>query len=679
MKLQKDYISTLLADVQLIWDEYRFDLSVEPVSNEWYLLIDKWWSHEEEVFFHRKSWSSVFVYSINRWVLWTHQTGTQVLLANSISYFNHLFNQVWDSFFLYKKDLNNVIIRWGKAVLYWTPYTIPDLDTSVSWKNLISNSINYIYVVDGNFIISSTEIENQILLYTIITDVSGMITSVNRYHIFQAPQKWDTWATWPQWIQGLKWDTWATWPQGIHGIKWDKWDKGDKGDTGPQWPKWDTGDTGLQGPQGIQWPKGLDGQWVWDMLKSVYDANDDWIIDHAALADTAPWSGISGKPTEFNPTAHNHDSLYSPLWHNHDASYYLKSEITTLLSGKQNSLWFTPENSANKWVANGYASLDASWLVPSSQLPSYVDVVHKTGNESIGGIKTFTWAITKFWVDIGNFDWISLGGAKNMDIRIWQESGRNMIFGWKYNATANNAYAIIESYGWLNPLILQTSGGNVWISTPWIPVEKLEVNGNIFASWWHITARNAKFFSWDLNTLTETWPHTANNLTNKPSWSTTWGYVEVIRWSTSDWYILQRWTDMEWAIPWIWVRTKTGSWNPWVQISWPWLDFTPTASVIQSIAWARYKRESKKVFLNIKMTVNVTSGFEFAFSGLPAVSTTNHTVLQVRLRQGFGSTIYWASAEPSGTSSMYVSVHSPLTSFPSWNWDVYISGFYEMA
>jgi hypothetical protein len=34
-----------------------------------------------------------------------------------------------------------------------------------------------------------------------------------------------------------------------------------------------------------------------DMLKSTYDANNDGIVDHAALADAAPYSGITGKPT----------------------------------------------------------------------------------------------------------------------------------------------------------------------------------------------------------------------------------------------------------------------------------------------------------------------------------------------------------------------------------------------
>lgn len=43
--------------------------------------------------------------------------------------------------------------------------------------------------------------------------------------------------------------------------------------------------------------------------------------------------------------------------------------------GAQAALGFTPENTANKGKANGYASLDASGLVPAAQLPSYVDDV----------------------------------------------------------------------------------------------------------------------------------------------------------------------------------------------------------------------------------------------------------------------------------------------------------------
>jgi len=41
-----------------------------------------------------------------------------------------------------------------------------------------------------------------------------------------------------------------------------------------------------------------------DMLKSVYDANDDGIIDEI------PWTNVTGKPATFTPSTHNHDDRY---------------------------------------------------------------------------------------------------------------------------------------------------------------------------------------------------------------------------------------------------------------------------------------------------------------------------------------------------------------------------------
>lgn len=42
-----------------------------------------------------------------------------------------------------------------------------------------------------------------------------------------------------------------------------------------------------------------------DMAKSVYDSNDDGKVDAADTADSAPWAGITGKPTEFTPADHD--------------------------------------------------------------------------------------------------------------------------------------------------------------------------------------------------------------------------------------------------------------------------------------------------------------------------------------------------------------------------------------
>lgn len=63
-----------------------------------------------------------------------------------------------------------------------------------------------------------------------------------------------------------------------------------------------------------------------------------------------------------------------------DANKPISTATQTALDGKQASLGFTPENTANKGVASGYASLDGAGKVPSSQLPAYVDEVQEYAN-----------------------------------------------------------------------------------------------------------------------------------------------------------------------------------------------------------------------------------------------------------------------------------------------------------
>lgn len=67
-------------------------------------------------------------------------------------------------------------------------------------------------------------------------------------------------------------------------------------------------------------------QTVGDMLKTIYDTNNDGKVDSAEKADSVPWSGVTGKPSTFTPSSHNHDERY-----------YTESEIETKLSGKANT------------------------------------------------------------------------------------------------------------------------------------------------------------------------------------------------------------------------------------------------------------------------------------------------------------------------------------------------------
>lgn len=43
-----------------------------------------------------------------------------------------------------------------------------------------------------------------------------------------------------------------------------------------------------------------------DMVKSVYDKNNNGKVDEAEKADSVPWSGVTGKPATFAPSAHTH-------------------------------------------------------------------------------------------------------------------------------------------------------------------------------------------------------------------------------------------------------------------------------------------------------------------------------------------------------------------------------------
>jgi hypothetical protein len=91
---------------------------------------------------------------------------------------------------------------------------------------------------------------------------------------------------------------------------------------------------------------------VGDMLKSVYDTDNDGVVDAAETANSVPWTGVTGKPSTFTPAAHTHPgtditsrvssasaadsvpwsgvtekpSTFPPSSHTHDDRYFTESE-----------------------------------------------------------------------------------------------------------------------------------------------------------------------------------------------------------------------------------------------------------------------------------------------------------------------------------------------------------------
>lgn len=116
-----------------------------------------------------------------------------------------------------------------------------------------------------------------------------------------------------------------------------------------------------------------------------------YIGDDGAGVSWVNWGEIVGSILD-QSDLQNALSWKSDTGHTHDDRYYTETEADALLSwkantshthsianvtglqtaldGKQATLGFTPENSANKWQANGFAPLDATGKVPLGNMPA---------------------------------------------------------------------------------------------------------------------------------------------------------------------------------------------------------------------------------------------------------------------------------------------------------------------
>ena len=161
----------------------------------------------------------------------------------------------------------------------------------------------------------------------------------------------------------------------------------------------------IRSSQGTQWLPGTLGGTYYPEGVYVYVA-PNWVSSRnsisaqlQSLVDTQPTpgekaalGGTNGVPGVANKYVTNSDPRNSnarvPLAHNHapgdiiqDAgNRFVTDAEKATWNAKQNALGFTPENAANKGIANGYAGLDAGGKVPAAQLPSYVDDVLEFAN-----------------------------------------------------------------------------------------------------------------------------------------------------------------------------------------------------------------------------------------------------------------------------------------------------------
>ncbi|WP_339245319.1 hypothetical protein [Paenibacillus sp. FSL F4-0243] len=104
-----------------------------------------------------------------------------------------------------------------------------------------------------------------------------------------------------------------------------------------------------------------------DMLKSIYDTNNDGKVDYAANADAVPWSGVAGKPSAL-PAAGG------------------ASDAINILDTR--SVVDKPSDLQSKKLTSAFKALTAVGSPPVSASGTYVYVLNVSGwssNEGSGG------------------------------------------------------------------------------------------------------------------------------------------------------------------------------------------------------------------------------------------------------------------------------------------------------
>jgi hypothetical protein len=87
-----------------------------------------------------------------------------------------------------------------------------------------------------------------------------------------------------------------------------------------------------------------------DMLKSIYDTNNDGKVDYASVADSVIWSGVAGKPSTFPPSAHTHDALIG------GGHTFINSSTNTGQQNALNPLWYALRSGKQLYLDEEFAN-----------------------------------------------------------------------------------------------------------------------------------------------------------------------------------------------------------------------------------------------------------------------------------------------------------------------------------
>ena len=462
------------------WD-LEINVLTPPTNNKGFIIIDPDNdSSREAVPYYNVVWNTIYVKKDDRTNPKEHIEWGIIQINDTSLIFNYLSKLNSTTFYIEKLNGLDIKVNWW-PVAKWLE-TIEVLDTNLS---LIDWTTNYIFYVPKDNLIKSTSTESVALAekWIIIAEVitaSNLVISINyRHHwlfiwnfIESITKTWTTWLvdtytiTYTDWssstfdVENWNWisnitKTWTSWLVDTYTINYTNWSSTTFDVTNwEKWEKWDiwksiTTITSNKvnktttitinwdfdnSPQTFTIEDWQDWTWIWDMLKSVYDTTDSWIVDNAEKVN---WLTVE--------TA-------VPSWAVFTDTVYSDAEIKTKYENNANTNAYTDAEKTKVWV------ITTTW-----DWTSYLanDWTYKT--------------ITSGWA---SFNWVN-----------WQ----SVIISWSitewiiWEATAFDTWTFWEMQAsisalWTTNLTFTVEKNGTQIGTVTIPTNATATNGRYYAT-----------------------------------------------------------------------------------------------------------------------------------------------------------------------------------------------------
>lgn len=552
--ITENYFQTTINNEVLssaVW-EIQIQLNREPVWQFWILILDDEDNiKREEIFYHRKSWTTVYTYDVNRSNPQTHTAWASCVMNDSASIFNFLSDNSINTFYIYKKSINEVYVFWWKVYKDWVIINIADVSLA------IYNGNNYIYLDIDNVIKTSLTNPTTWVVVWLVTKSWSSIT-IEKYNVVWFWFKWDKWDKWDtgNWIDTIELIStiWWTKTYRINFTDWNSYTYEVKDWEVLSLPNYtisntttdrsiDANNTTAEEVLNVLWTlyndikSWLESIWSeWRWIVSVNKTNTVWLVDTYTITYTDATTSTFNITNWANGTNWTNGvwiswiTLVSTVW-----------KVNTYRITFTNATTFDfIVTDWSDWIGwDMYKSNNLSWLTNYTTARTNLDVYSKWEVNWL--IPNISWKQDTLvsWINIKTINWNSLLWSWDITISAWASKYCNAYSTVATSSTSwTSATVTLDTFS-TNDSWMSVTNNRITITDSWAYQINASITFESNATWvrelyvrknWTIIKELAQW------AVTPPWEYTSINISFIDSFNS-WDYLEL-RWRQSSWWSL---------------------------------------------------------------------------------------------------------------------------------------------